>query len=76
VICVVTASRILIQLGGFGRSERTDGRGLFRWRSRRRLDFVGSLKIIDDRLNDRWWNDGWFNNWGLLGFLVHGVLPF
>jgi hypothetical protein len=81
VVRVVTPSRILIQLGGLGRSERTDGRGLFSWRSRWRLDFVGSLEIIDDRLNDRWWNDGWwndrwFNNWGWLRFLVHSVFPF
>ena len=76
MIRVVTPSPILIQLGGLGRSEGADRRGLFSRRSKRRFDFVGSLEIIEDRLNDGWRNDLWFNNCGLLRFLVHGAFPF
>ena len=73
MIGVVTASRILIQLSGLRWMDRPDGRGLFDWR---RFGLVRFLQIIDDRLNDRWWNDGWLNSWGLLRFLVHGAFPF
>jgi hypothetical protein len=73
VVRVVTAAAILIEFGGLGRMNGADRRDVVL----RRFGFVGFLQIIDDRLNNRWSNDGWFNCRGLLvWFVVHSSCPF